>query len=422
MTQLAKITLFIFCLCSVMRAQYTPTPQASGSLEEGFVSRTKYTNAFFGFTLQFPQDTSLHGLSLPSGNPSRHFLFGLKSVEHGITALTVTAAPSGLASAEDARKAASGPKGQNAKRIEIGGKEFWKSESQDKGAAGKMWTVKYAAALMGYILEVDIVSFDGKLTNELERSIESVTFFNPEKAKEMAGADSQPYNTEGLPRSTGAAVPQPSGRIKGLSEGTVSGNNYINAALGLSYQFPAGWHVADKATQDRVIEAGHEAAWGNSPSATREHETAQNCTRALLWTSKYPEGTRTEDVNPLIVLSVADPDCFPGIRFPTSSDDQETISQVGQALARSFQGAPLFGQGNMRLGTLTAQGHFFLEVSGVSKMNVPGHVAPVEAHNSMVFTSANNFWLIWIFSSGSEAGLQELKNTNITFSGSPTAP
>lgn len=421
MSRLARMSLLVLCLAGAMSAQSTPAPQTGGPPEEAFVSRSKYTNAFFGFTLLLPQDTSLHDLSLPSGNPSRHFLFGLTSHDHGVTALTVTAASSESASA-DARKAASGSKGQNAKRVEIGGKEFWKSESQEKESGGKMWTVKYSAALMGYILEFDIVSFDGKLTSELERCIESVTFFNPEKAREIAGADSQPYKPVGLSRSSLAAIPHPSGRIKGLSEGTVSGNSYVNAALGLSYEFPVGWYVADKATQDKVIEAGHQAAWGNSPDAAREHETVQNCMRALLWTTKYPEGTPTKEVNPLIVLSVADPDCFPAIRFPTSSDDQETISQVGQALVRSFQGAPLFGQGNIRLGTLTAQGHFFLVVSGESKMNLPGRSAPVEAHNSMVITSANNFWLVWIFSSGSEAELQELKNTNIRFSSSPAAP
>jgi hypothetical protein len=423
MMRFARIALLILCTGNGLRAQSAPTLQAPGLPEEGFVSRSKYTNAFFGFTLPFPQDIPLQGLSLPSRDPSRRFLFGLQSQRHGLTALTITAAQSGLASSEDAKKAASGPKGQSAKRIEISGKEFWKGESQNKGPAGKMRIVKYASALAGYVLEFNIVSFDSKLTDELEHSIESITFFDPAKAKEMAGADSQPYNpTVAPPRSSGGPVPQPSGRIKDLSPGTVSGNNYTNGALGLSYQFPAGWYVADKATQEKVIEAGHEAAWGNSPTAAREHEAAQKCMKILLWTNKYAEGTRTEDVNPLIVVSAADPDCFPNTKFPTSSDDQETIRQAAEALVRSFQGTPVVGQGSMKLGTLTAQGHLFLEVSGVSQVNVPGHPGPIELHNSMVFTSANNFWVIWMFSSGSEAGLQELKNTNITFSSSSTKP
>jgi hypothetical protein len=423
MIRLALITLAILCLGSGLRAQSAPTPRASGSPEEGFVSRSKYTNAFFGFSLPFPQDASLRGLALPSRDPSRLFLFGLQSQDHGVTALTVEASQSGSTSTALAKKTASGPNGESAKRIEINGKEFWKSESQNKGAAGKMRTVRYASALEGYVVEFNIVSFNSKLTDELEHSIEAVTFFDPAKAKEIAGADSQPYSsTSSLSSSSGRAVPQPSARIKDLSAGTVSGNNYTNASLGLSYQFPAGWYVADKATQEKVIEAGHEAVWGKRPEAAREHEAAQNCMKVLLWANKHPEGTRTDDDNPLIVVSAADPDCFPDIKVPTSSIDEETVGQVAQALVRSFQATPLMGQGSMKVGTLTAQGHLFLEVSGVSQMNVPGHPGLVEAHNSIVITTANNFWVIWVFSSGSEAGLQELKNTNITFSSPAAAP
>lgn len=425
MIRFAKIALLILCIGNGLRAQSAPATQASGSPEEGFISRSKYTNAFFGFTLPLPQDAPLRGLSLPSRDPSRRFLFGVQALRRGLTVLTVTAAQSDLVSSEDARKAASGPKGQSAKRIEIGGKEFWKSKSQVKvkGAGGKMRTVKYATALAGYVLEFTIVSFDRKLTGKLELSIESITFFDPTEAREMAGADSHPYNPAAAPpRSSGGAVPQPSGRIKDLSPGAVSGNNYTNGTLGLTYQFPAGWYVADKATQEKIIETGHEAAWGNSPSAAREHEVVQNCMKVLLWTNKYPAGTHTEDGNPLIVVYAADPDCFPGTKFPTSSDDEETIRQVAQAMVRAFQDTPLMGQGSMKLGTLMGQGHLFLEVSGVSQVSVPGRSAPLELHNSIMFTSVNDFWVIWFFSSRSEAELQELKNSKITFSASSKSP
>jgi hypothetical protein len=421
MIRLGLLTLAILNLGNGLRVQSAPVPQASSLPSEGFISRSKYTNAFFGFSLSFPQDASLRGLSLPSRDPSRLFLFGLQSRENGITALTVLASQSGAASTELAKKAASGPNKESAKRIEINGKEFWKSESQNKGAAGKMRTVKYAAALAGYVLEFDIVSFNSKLTDELEHSIEAVTFFDPGKAKEIAGTDSQPYSPAASP-SVGDAVPQPSGRIKDLSDGIVLDNVYTNAALGLSYQFPAGWYVADKKTQENVIEAGHQAAWGKSLGAAREHEAALNCMKVLLWTNKFPEGTRIPDGNPLIVVSVADPNCFPAIKLPTSSTDEETLGQVAQALVRSFQATPLMEHGSMKVGTLTGQGHLFLDVSGVSQMNIPGHPERVEAHNSIVITTANNFWVIWVFSSGSEAGLQELKNTNITFLSPTTAP
>jgi hypothetical protein len=423
MIRLANIALLALFVSAGLRAQSAPASRPPSAPAEGFVSPTKYTNASFGFALPIPQDKSLHSISLPSRDPSKPFLFGLGSNESGVSAFIVTAVQTGNASSAEARKVASGPKGQSAKRIEIGSTEFWRSESQEKTPAGRMRIVNYATALPGYILNFRIVSFDDKFTDELVHAIESVTFFDPAKARELAGSDSQPYNPATEPsQGTGARAPHPSGRIEDLSPGIVSGNNYTNGALGLSYQFPAGWSLADKATQDKVTETGHEAAWGNSPRAAREHEMAQKCTKVLLWTSKYPEGTHTGDVNPLIVLLAADPDCFPSTKFPASSDDEETIRQLGQVLVRSF-GDTIFGeQESMKLGTLGAQGHLFIAVSGVSRQSFLGRAAPIEIHNSMVLTPANDFWLIWIFSSGSEAGLQELRNTNITFSNVQAGP
>jgi hypothetical protein len=425
MSRFVGIALLGLCIGNGLGAQSAPTTQPAGSPEAGFVSSSKYTNSFFGFALPIPQNAQLHSLSLPSRSPSPQFLFGVQSQEHGLTVLTVTAVQTAAASSEEARKAASGPKGQSAKRVDIDGKEFWKSESQDKSSAGKMRTVKYATALGGYVLEFNIVSFNSKLTDELEQSIESVKFFDPAKAKEIAGIESQPYNPAVAPSgSSSGVVPKPNGRIKELSPGTIAGSNYTNTALGFSYQFPDGWFLADKATQEKVTQAGHEAAWGNDAGAAREHEAAQNCMKVLLWANKfqYQEGTHTEDVNPLIVVFAADPDCFPGTEFPTSSDDHEGAKNIAQAIVRSFQRTPLMGRGNMKLGTFTIQGHLFLDVSGMSQVNVPGRSAPVELYNSMVFTSSNEFWIVWAFSSGSEAGLHELKRTRIVFSNSNIGP
>jgi hypothetical protein len=414
MIRVVSIMFLLFAISNVGQAQ-APTIQGTASPEEGFVSQTKYTNAFFGFALAIPQNAQMHILALPSTSPSAQFLFGLESQDHGLTTVIVDAKQTPAASSDDAREAASGSKDETVKPIEIGGKEFWKSEAQNKSSAGKMRTVKYATALDGYVLEFDILSFNNKLAEELEQNIESVTFFDPAKAKQMAGEDSQPYNP------AGPAVPKPSGLLKELSSGAVSGNSYTNSALGFSCQFPMGWYQADETTQRKVIGAGHQAAWGNSPSAAQEHEAAQNCTKVLLWVNREPEGSKTADLNPLIMILAADPQCVPGVTFPTSSDDHEGVRNIVQAVVRSLAGS-LVMSGAMKVGTFSLQGHLFLNVSGVSQANVPGHALPVELHNSLVFTSLKGFWTIWVFSSGSEAELQELKHTNITFLHSNTVP
>jgi hypothetical protein len=347
--------LAFFCLVAVATAQSaSAAPQGVGvTPESGFVSPERYTNAFFGFSLPLPQDAPFRDLRLPSRD-HRYSLFGLQAQRNGLTAFTITANQSSGASRDDVRKAASGPKGHSVKRIEVGGREFWKSESQEKGPAGKMRDVTYATGLNGYVLAFNIVSFDSKLTDDLQHSVESVTFFDPAKAGEIAGSSSHPYNPP-TAVSRSPAVPS-SARIGQLSLGVVSGNLYTNDALGFSYQFPQGWVIADKATQEKVTEAGHQFAWGNSSAAAREHEAAQQCTRILLWVTKYPEGTKTEEVNPLVALIAADPDCLPGFKFPSSIDDKENIKAAGQQILRSFGGTPFMARGQNSVRAFSVEG------------------------------------------------------------------
>ncbi|HYL68682.1 MAG TPA: hypothetical protein VEX69_05925 [Candidatus Limnocylindria bacterium] len=278
-----------------------------------------------------------------------------------------------------------------------------------------MQTVKYAAALSGYILSFSIASFDGKFTDEIKHGIESVTFFDPSKAKEIAGADSRPYNPAiAAPQSSKGTVPAPSGRIRDLSLGTISENVYTNHALGITYEFPAGWYVADKAAQEKVTEIGHQAAWGNSPSAAREHEAAQNCSKILLWATKLPEGTHTEEFNPMIVVVAVDPHCYPGAKFPSSIDDLGSAKEIGEGMVRSFQGGPLPTE-EMKLSILMVHGHIFIDVSSVAHVPMPGRPGPIEVHLATMLTAVNNLWIGWVFGSASDAQLQELKRTKLTF-------
>lgn len=173
-------------------AQEAPpvTPQT------GFVSPDKYTNAFFGFSLPLPQDPALRKFVLP---PNFHSLFGLQAQANGLTTFAVFFKETNGASSKLARKEAAGPKDERTKRIEIDGREFWRSESRQASRAGKMRTINYATAINGYLLSFHVVSFDEKLTVALQQCIESVKFFDPSKAHEMAGPNSQAYNPAASP-------------------------------------------------------------------------------------------------------------------------------------------------------------------------------------------------------------------------------
>ena len=341
--------------------------QAPGAIpESGFISPEKYTNAFFGFSLPLPQDSAFRGFFLPpGGDNTHHSLFGLQASKDGLTAFTVTARQKSDASLEDARDAASKPKSQNVKRTVIGGKDFWRGESQEKGSSGKMRLIAYATALNGYILEFNIFSFNAKLADDLEHCIEAVSFFDPAKAQEVAGTNSRAFDPLAQRSSNAESVPS-NNRIGKLDPGTITGNTYKNDALGFRYEFPAEWIVNDKAVQDKVIEAGHQFAWGNSPTAAREHEAARGCMRVLLMVTKFAEGTKTEEVNPGVTILAVDLQCSPGAYFPKSLDDQEGIKAIAQQLMQSFAGTPFISKGNNSVRAFVVQGHIMLDISGDS--------------------------------------------------------
>jgi hypothetical protein len=183
-----SLVLVFGALLSIGSAAQEASPATP---EAGFVSPEKYTNAFFGFSLPLPQDPALRGYALP---PEFQSLFGLQSQANGLTTFAIFAKETSGASSKMARMAAAGPKEQDTRKINIDGKEFWKSDSQQKSSVGKMRTIDYETAINGYLLSFQIISFDPKLTDTLQHCIVSVKFFDPTKAREMAGPDSMEYH------------------------------------------------------------------------------------------------------------------------------------------------------------------------------------------------------------------------------------
>src|SRR5260221_2654757 len=414
MTSSMKTFSFILTVFSLLLSVCCAQEASVGVPEAGFISPDKYTNAFFGFSLPLPQDAAFRGFQLQS-NGASHSLFGLQAQKNGLTAFTIEATLVNGTSSEHARKAASEPKAQNVKKIEIDGKEFWKGESQVKSSAGKMWSINYATTINGYLLKFIIVSFDGKLSEVLQHCIEAAKFFDPAKAQDVAGSNSRAYNPV-APRNPNPLVPPSSSRIGQLSAGVVSGNAYKNDALGFTYEFPAGWVINDKAIQDKTIEAGHQYAWGDSPSATREHAAFQGCGRVLLMATKYPEGTKTDGYNPLVVVIAVDSACSPRAHFPSSIDDHDAIKEAAQQLVHAFTGTPFVSKGNNSVRAFVVQGHVMLDVSGSFQVNPPGSNTPLDIYTSMDVTQLNGYWLGWAFASGGQSGLQEMKNTTIACS------
>jgi hypothetical protein len=406
----AGVLLFLLTAKTVRLTQAVPEPAPIP--QTGYVSDSQYVNAFFGFLLPLPPDAGFRDFALPKLGNSQQ-IFGVQTQRKGLTTLSVSATQSTGAPADEARKAAAGVKRASDKKVEIGGREFWKSESEDQSRAGTMHTLIYATAMSGYTLQFMCVSFDGQLTKELRHSIESITFVDPAQAKVLAGSNARllPAKLEAAPSLTVSPT-----HIAQLKLGVVSGNTYTNDTLGFSFQLPSGWVVADKATQDKVVEAGHQRMYGNDPAAAREHEITQECSRILLSATQYPEGTKTDEVNPLVAIMAFDSACLPGVHLPNSTSDSDAIRQLGANITRSLSGTPFIGKGQNTIRGFMLQGRMMLDLSSGFKTNVQAREQPLDVFSSIIFTEDNNYWVMWLFMNGTQSGLDDLrKNIRIAF-------
>lgn len=389
----------------------SPSSAVGANPGSGFVSKSKYTNPFFGFSLPLPRDLAFNDYRISFRQETCHyFLFGLQTyttaaigpLRPKLTVLFVTAKKS--TDPEDLHRAASGPKEANPTKIEIGGREFWTSEVEDKVPEGTEHHLAFSTQALGYILQFNVESFDKKLTAKLRESIARIEFFDPVNAREIAGPDSKPFP------SAGADTPCPA-HIEQLELGVVSGNTYTNDTLDLSFQFPPGWVVADRGTQEKVREAGHQFAYGNDPDAAREHAVVAECSRTLLLATQYPEGTKTDDVNPMVAIMAYDSGCLPGIRMPTSADDGDAIRQLGAEITKSLSGTPFIGKGQNTIKAYTRQNRLLVDLSSAFKANMRGSTQPRDVFTSVVFTEDNGYWVTLLFMNGSQSGLDEVKRS-----------
>jgi hypothetical protein len=75
----------------------------------------------------------------------------------------------------------------------IHGKEFSKGVSHQKAPEGTVWKAMYLTVINNYLLEFNLQSRDPGIAEDLEHCVEETKFFDPAKAKEIAGPNGAPY-------------------------------------------------------------------------------------------------------------------------------------------------------------------------------------------------------------------------------------
>jgi len=410
----ALIVLFCFpsgawCVRDDLTAELPKVPIP----ESGYVSARQYTNAFFGFSLAIPGGCrfQIYDENVDD-KPLDHFLFGEKCPEKGLTAFGISATPAFGAADDQAQKAVLLPsmgKANVPEALSVGGRLFWKNAVEEKTLWNqKIWRAHYATVARGFMVSFWMSSYSSKLAADLRQAIESLRFFDPARAQEMAGADSHGY----LPSAARRRIQNlPDVDVERIDPGRIHGNLYTSSYLGFSYQFPEGWVRSQKA----LLETSRETAGAGSDSqSTQEH-----CIRVLAAFTQYQEQSRGIEFNPRISILAADPSCFiPDMKFPASLEDKADIESYGGALIRSLAGTRLIGQHQIKLFGRSFQGHIFLEIPSNNAEPVTGSTLLRKIHTELILTSIRNAWVIWLFESDNESELGNLLKTSISFASS----
>jgi hypothetical protein len=410
---MAVLALLLLLCCAGASAQVSGPTLRAPVPESAFVSKTQYTNAFFGFRLPLPEK-HFQVVDLSDSNKAlRHFLFAEKAVDgKGITLLIITAIQVLGNPQEEAEKTAFLPGEQGAnppEGLDIGGRLFWKNQTEQKTFSGKVVRLRYATALRGFVIVFSVSAQNGRAADELRQDIESMKFFDPVAAKEVAGTDSRPYLTAAVRDWLENSPPLD---LTHLDAGALNGSTYSNGFFGFSYQFPAGWHVAegsDPSPAEKLVRNAGKDRTANENFATQ-------CTRVLSAATKFPQDDSSDAANPRILILAADPGCFaPDVKFPESVHDEQTIQLFGQALIRAFAGTPFLGRDASRLIVANLNGHLFLEMPSAGAVPIPGSTLLRKVHMYFVVTTIKKYWIIWLMESDTESELGRLIRTSISF-------
>ena len=409
--------IVLFCFACRGWCAYPDSPPLRPKVpipESGYLSARQYTNAFFGFTIALPKSGHFQIRDFSEKNDSRlrHFLLSETSLEKGLTEWSITATQVFRTPDEEAEKAVifrEAEKQGDPGALSISRKLFWKNEVQTTVNRQKLYQVRYATAIHGFVLKFSIYSYNGKLKEEICQNIEDAKFFDPANMNQELAADSQPY----LPNAARWWLTNaPELDLTRLDTGTLAGTTYINSHLGFSYSFPSGWRIALGNPGENEGRSGKPAALASA----QPQEFSPQCIRVLASAIENTSGSGDQAFNNRITILAADPTCYaPDQKYPDSIGDSTTLEVFGSALIRAFSGSPLMGRSATTVRAAQIGGHILFQIPSSASTPMAGTALRRKIHRLFVLTSMQQYWVIWLLESDTESELSKLLKTSISF-------
>lgn len=197
--------------------------------------------------------------------------------------------------------------------------------------------------------------------------------------------------------------------ISQLPVGALRGNTYTHDALGVSYQFPAGWTgTADPKGAVTIDWRGPD-------------KVANRCSKVLLWLS--PAVKEEGRFNATAIFFALDPACVGLKAFPHSLDPNQ-VTKVAEKIGKSFNYTAFMSPHGNVVRPFMAQARVMIEATGSLVINAiessNGRPAerkePLEVHTSFTFTQTNDsrYLVAWAYAADAPSA-EALKSVQITF-------
>src|SRR5215471_816191 len=387
--------------------------------EDAYLSSTRYTNAYFGFSFEFPSAAGLRPIPQPASMNRRIQLLDLIGSTAGHGAVSIAAYEYKSKNYSDAKTILRQQLDQDLyagveelrgiSKMTVGGRPFFYYKTR----RGVELHVGLAAEMNGYVLDMDLGARDENVLQSLMSAVTQAEFFPPQEAHQRAGAKAATYRGPAISEEHLREVRESSPGDR-IDPGKVSGNMYRNSQIGMTYQFPEGWSVEPTGAIEPAVERYRTQVTGEPLLGPRERAVVKACRRILIsaWRTKPTEdGEVLYDDFGEATLSAMPLSCFPNIRFPEDPKDAYAVRQFIAGL--SFT-QPLQRDMN-EASTYEANGKTFVVTHGTIAYKVQTDALSRRVSVAMAMTEQRGYLLIWLFAAPHEAELRELLASKVSF-------
>ncbi len=398
---------------------------ASRYPERAYLSSTRYTNEFFGFAIDLPADAHLLPIPEPVASDGRIQLLQLGGLAPADATVSIAALPPAGRGPLDAKVVLRRALDQELFRgveelrglskTTLAGHQFYFYETR-RGIDQHMLA---GANLDGYVVLMQLGAHNENMVKDLESSLQHIVFFAPAQLRQYVTADAQPYEGPAISSHRLAQLEaDPPGNH--IDPGKLEGDIYRNPALGFSYQVPSGWVAESEGAVLPAIERARasdalDGLLGGPPDAgAAERQLLKACSRTLfsVWAKRPgPDGQIPYDDFGEVTLSAISAECFPGVKFPTSSTDAQAARDfllligLTHPILRDMRDAKAF----------TSQGTVFLLLHENVGFKVPNDELSRRLSIAMAITERQGYLLTWFFAAPHDSELQQLLAERVSF-------